>query len=559
MPPPNRRRAQRQTSVMGRIQLAVDTHIRQRYPLMLTDLSEAELKMLIAALDIDNTPEWHPRLPSDKRAALAIEELPGSLKKNKTYHRVVSKDRRPPTLVCPMHNQLNPFILHHLFDLIDIEITDHLWKLKKYTQEPSVRDIVQELIDLRRMWVLPEDEVMPKPDNQHFQRNRCEACIIVKIIDDPMQLQNLRSCLLAREYQNSRPPRLLQFVDKSIFTHRNRATSIYHMSDKLSWEVFEARKEVETLRQMSDSRKEIDSLRSQAAEREAELMAMQRKRMDAKTHEIIVYMDPKSAETRQFDKQDAYPKRACGDTISNEIIGTYATSTEGSSSRGSCPSQDSADNSSSRTTNTSNSAGIPDIRPLSIRKERSSIIGEPRPALLRNPVSGELSQIYNQGERPVSVDNHAGQQEEKIYLPPREGIEWSQVIHRKNPLDDLIDDVEEFRRNSRVEALRPQSQIAIQYSSLPSPQASSHDLHNILGSPVSYLSPEDLQNPRHSPVSPLPPTNTTRQHDRPTSYLPSPRGSEVYSESEYTDVKVKENRKPGPSDTTWSLLMRSGM
>ncbi|KAL5366439.1 hypothetical protein BJX96DRAFT_169931 [Aspergillus floccosus] len=285
---------------MDRIQKAVDEHVRHRYPLMVSDLTKPEMKLLIWVLNIDNTEDFLPRLPEAERIKHAIATLPQVMRKHSLVLHVVSKDRNRARVLCGPHSDLNPFVVHHIFELLDVEIVEHLWKLDRYIDllEPSICEIVRELQAMRGMWWLPDDQVVPGPDNIIYQRNRCEACILARVVDEPMYLQNLRTALLARS-KLKRAPRLLSFVEEAMNTHGNVTATLFYMSGQLAFDMKAARKEADDQWRMSKSREEIEALGALAKKREKELQEMQRRNIDSKLQEIRVYMDPESEEGQE--------------------------------------------------------------------------------------------------------------------------------------------------------------------------------------------------------------------------------------------------------------------
>ncbi|KAL4891595.1 hypothetical protein BDV59DRAFT_66230 [Aspergillus ambiguus] len=512
---------------MERIQKVVDEHVRHRYPLMVSDLTKPEMKLLIWVLNIDNTEDFLPRLPEEERISQAIATLPQALRKNSMVLRVVSKDRSRARVLCGPHSDLNPFVVHHIFELLDIEVIEHMWKMDRYVRmlEPTIREVIHELQTMRGMWWLPDDEILPKPDNVIYQRNRCEACILARVIDEPMYLQNLRTALLARS-KHRRAPRLLAFVEEAMGTHRNLAATLFYMSGQLSFDMKAARKEADDQWRMSKGREEIDALDALADEREKELLEMQRKRMDSKTQEIVIYMDPKSEEGQEIlrseasDSQEDIPSQRLVRHGANveDIIATYAslTTADPSPVREPIPRYQFNSTECSSSTVTGSDASLPRVRPLSIPKGLT-IREKPLPRLPRKPVPcdepGSPSSATSSGIRKgkTRVSDATGGSPEGIYLPPREGIDWGNVIHQRSPLDMVIE---------HAEALcRPRSEVVIQYENMRSPQT------------VRYTASE----------------------------------YEDYPVQEHGDVGsvVSEARKPGeqpgPDETTWSLLLKSGM
>lgn len=514
-------------SNMDRIQKAVDAHVRHRYPLMVSDLTKPEMKLLIWVLNIDNTQDFLPRLPEAERIKHAIATLPQVMRRHSLVLRVVSKGRRRARMLCGPHSDLNPFVVHHIFELLDVEIVEHLWKLERCIDllEPSIREIINELQAMRGMWWLPDDQLIPAPDNTIFQRNRCEACILARVVDEPMYLQNLRTALLARSTLK-RAPRLLSFVEEAMNTHANLTSTLFYMSGQLAFDMKAARKEAEDQWCMSKSREEIEALGALAKKREKELQEMQRRNIDSKLQEIRVYMDPESDEGQEvLQAESSKGSDGAGsarrpqdgdDPLVNEISAAYsALSTaddELPPDRDAYPeSRFTATPSEYASVCGASELSVAPVAPLSIQKNK------PLPPLPKTPLPMDSDFSSAGPPTPSSADKGKGRVSDATEpkqrgkpLPPRDSIDWANELHMRSPIDRALEHAHE----------------------LYSPRVEGADQHDNL------LSPQAVR----------------------------------YSASEYEDAPVREDipsfvsmdeRSPGgpsgPNDTTWSLFMKSGM
>ncbi|KAI9043982.1 uncharacterized protein KD926_002361 [Aspergillus affinis] len=223
--------------------------IQQTYPLYIDDLTKRHLSQLMEVLTIDSFPP-EGGTSVEGRIKEAIKKLPWDLRRQ-AFIRIVPNAVIQPAILCEPHTGMNPYVINDVFILIKREVTEHLRCLKRYTGEidPELRLILTELKGMRGLWRSdPNLKSYLQYMKVSYQHSSCEACMLVKIIETPVWLQNLRTTLLSRTRTRAkpqkphRPPQLLRFVDRSIETHPDLVTDMFYKSGQIAYGLKAVRK-----------------------------------------------------------------------------------------------------------------------------------------------------------------------------------------------------------------------------------------------------------------------------------------------------------------------------
>ncbi|KAI9932290.1 hypothetical protein ASPWEDRAFT_27440 [Aspergillus wentii DTO 134E9] len=462
--------------------ISISGQIKQKYPLTVTDLTKADLKLLTAVLDLEDSPLFVKQRNGeaqemvDERIKSAIETLPVHLQRSFLF-RLLPNPHHRTAFVCNSHRNLNIYVIGHLFSLIKQEVTEHLRIMDMYADilEPEARNLVRALQAMQGMWWTPSSShLMPPIGAAMFQSNKCEACMLTRVTTEPMFLRNLRVTLLSRTRTRSkhRVPRLLPFVDAAINSHKDDAYGLFISSSTMAYGMKAGRKSAvkaykeERRRQHT---RHLESLKSRLKEKS--------------TQSIMVFMstggnENENQQSNQDEHQDQHQhptdnsldtectaRDSERDTV-DDIISKYAAikSTD----------------STPRTGRPTQIKELPNVSPLSVKKPIGSSIYSAMGAGKRHSVAG--------------------------YFPPRENINWQDIIRQRSPLDKLADGVKDMLRE------RPASA-----GNAGDSEEFAEDYRHLLG-------PEEGQ-----------------------------PGSHV-SQGSWEDVSVKES---GPGDTTWSLVCKT--
>ncbi|KAL4900917.1 hypothetical protein BDW74DRAFT_88708 [Aspergillus multicolor] len=233
----------------------------QKYPLTMSGLSEDDSQALIAALVIE-PPRAAPPLYGEttkQRIQEAIKKLSPTLRKKTLIFSPSTPV--PAATLCTIHKRLNHDIIGHIFRLIQREVEDHQDTITQWyhgypeSLPPVVLELVLSLQSLQGMWRGHDDSRRGHP----FQQNKCEACMISRVIADRNALRDLRAALLARtreRYSYRPPPKLSRFVDAALYhRHGESLQSIIPESKELSSRLKRARKDAAHRKSRQHSRK----------------------------------------------------------------------------------------------------------------------------------------------------------------------------------------------------------------------------------------------------------------------------------------------------------------
>ncbi|EAW07158.1 uncharacterized protein ACLA_018620 [Aspergillus clavatus NRRL 1] len=477
--------------------------IQQRYPLMVTDLSKSELKMLIYVLNLqfvvrhtcDNTGRVLERC--DEPVHNEIKRLPSDLRKSLILG-ILPKSIIRTAVMCPTHQALNPYIIGDILCLVKKEVTVHLDIIHWYSNnlDQSHRNLVRALQSIQGMWSLvPPDNRPPPIAPAAYQPNECEACILGRVVREPMHLQNLRVTLISRTRTKAkhRAPKLLAFVDQAINQYGDHALDLWHASGQAAFDFKLARKAAikayrvrpERIHKREDFSDHLrrhpknkgKSIRiaksSKIPENGGESSGYSNSPHTDNTESIVVYMDSDmneqqamhhDAKGREKGKEKARARHGeiIGerDTITDEIIATY----EAYGSRDWAP-----------RSNTNLPDGVPQVHPLSVPKATYST------------ASGSY---YPEDYRTTQA----------TYIPPRDNVDWNKVIHQESPLDTLTEEIETMQLGSGTYGGTAEN-LAVDYRAML----------DLVGHREGYESDSDfsLASWEDAPVSEVGPADTT--------------------------------------------------
>ncbi|KAE8337382.1 hypothetical protein BDV24DRAFT_154450 [Aspergillus arachidicola] len=222
-------------------------------------LSKEEVRLLTRVLSIGFIdPDGNE--PRDKGEIMrAIKKLPSALQRHWLKDLI---GRAPAVTLCDLHTKLNPYIIGYIFELLRCEVITHLECLYWYHSvlhdarldvvDIKVRDIVYSLGDIRYMWTPSRRAIQGSPVT--YQQNKCEACVLARIVNGRTFLLHLRTALLSRTAtrRNHRVPTFLPFVEESIACHEGFVDKIHWRSSTLATTMKRQRKHAHRARMTSD-------------------------------------------------------------------------------------------------------------------------------------------------------------------------------------------------------------------------------------------------------------------------------------------------------------------
>lgn len=239
---------------------AVTREIRRRYPMHLTDLTKPELTQLTDILLLENPPAYQiaprPGIPekiNETIRGMIKVTLPADLLRS-TLMRIMPKVLGRAANLCVSHKELNAFVIGDILDLVKDEVTVRVAAMDRFVDAipAAERQLLRDIQAIRRIWgdAVPADTQAVVKNAPSAQGNRCEACMLARIANDPLFLRNLRVALLGRNKTRgkNRAPRLLAFVDGCINCHAGRSFQTFHESNQLSIDFKLARKAAKKVR-----------------------------------------------------------------------------------------------------------------------------------------------------------------------------------------------------------------------------------------------------------------------------------------------------------------------
>ncbi|PTU23157.1 hypothetical protein P175DRAFT_0499713 [Aspergillus ochraceoroseus IBT 24754] len=305
---------------------AFSRQMQQRYPLTILDLSRTELKLLIEVLSLESliTFPKQSRREADKidlDIQREIKRLPENLC-GKFMLRLVPNALIRAAVLCGTHRGLNPYIINHIFELVKREVTGHIDIItdNAVSLNTQMTELLLAIKSIEAMWWVPspaKHRPYP-PGNVHPQENKCEACVLARIVQDLGYMENLRATLLSRTRTRSRhrAPKLLVFIDTAINGLEQGAFRVFTNSSEMAFVLKAARKDaVRCLRQRQGQRRGRPVDEPPFSEH------------SLRSHSIIVYLDPHLAEAGQAGAGAAMSF----DTVVDEVISAYETQSQGRS------------------------------------------------------------------------------------------------------------------------------------------------------------------------------------------------------------------------------------
>ncbi|PWY89927.1 hypothetical protein BO70DRAFT_130859 [Aspergillus heteromorphus CBS 117.55] len=218
-----------------------------KYPLLLSDLTGSQLDALIDVLSIDSDKDQkHNRFLGQYRTCethqkinTAICHLPWQLYRNPVL-RLIPKRLAKPATLCKSHKRLNPFVINDAFLLLKNEVTFNNAILEWFVDylDRNVLALLRSLQTFEGMWRKQEkgESHFPPIGALPFQVNRCEACMLARIVTDPSALHNLRVSLVSRHETRGRHRlrRMYPFVEAGISCFEDQAYELLLSSSKMA-------------------------------------------------------------------------------------------------------------------------------------------------------------------------------------------------------------------------------------------------------------------------------------------------------------------------------------
>ncbi|KAL2834760.1 hypothetical protein BJY01DRAFT_224020 [Aspergillus pseudoustus] len=226
---------------------------KQKYPVSIPEVSEAEIKLLIEALQTDTQQSIFTQNAKtyDEHTHSTIKSLPPSLRAKLGVHLFPTPAFFSTAALCNVHKGLNKYLISHMIRMFKREVEGHLEILTGYSQgplDPYIDDAVCTLRSLAGMWWAPSsssDSNCPK-NPVPYQTNKCEACMITRILMDPICVQYLRATVHSRVRTtcNYRAPKLRRVTEAIMKTYNEkRREKTIMFSTKLVLSLKRARKE----------------------------------------------------------------------------------------------------------------------------------------------------------------------------------------------------------------------------------------------------------------------------------------------------------------------------
>lgn len=225
----------------------------QRYSSTVADLSEADLKALITVLATNPPPEdsfSHFPIGTSGHIEKTIRKLSSEFFHRSSSLFSFSSYVKPSATLCGTHKALNQHIISHILRLIKREVEGHLELIIQWhsprSLDPALVEVIRSLRSLRGLWWEHDANFDASDDAVMAQKNKCEACMISRIIASSEYLQYLRAALCSRTRKRSTdrpPPKLLRVVEEALrFHHRDTLQPLNEISYQLSSGLKEARK-----------------------------------------------------------------------------------------------------------------------------------------------------------------------------------------------------------------------------------------------------------------------------------------------------------------------------
>ncbi|KAL5333270.1 hypothetical protein BJX70DRAFT_72524 [Aspergillus crustosus] len=201
-----------------------DSATKQKYPLTLPELSRANLTLLIEVLTTGRPQDISPHYSNETSDQIQklIKKLPSELRKRFSVLLLHSAFIPVTTTLCTTHRGLSPYIISDISRLLRLEVEDHLAQIDKWNKDPldpRVQDALVCLRSLRGLWTDYTSHSQPLDEKRvNYQQNKCDACIISRVITNPKYLENIRAALQSRTRTKCkhRVPKLCRLIEHAL-------------------------------------------------------------------------------------------------------------------------------------------------------------------------------------------------------------------------------------------------------------------------------------------------------------------------------------------------------
>ncbi|GAQ34376.1 hypothetical protein AtubIFM56815_009798 [Aspergillus tubingensis] len=204
----------------------VERRNRIIYPLSVTQLDQRDLTSIVEILLIDSEKDrakvaylgQYRGYRTSKNIKTGIQTLRWQLQANAMFRLLFGPSK---IVLCEVHKGFNPWIIHSLFELLVKEVTsflDELYWFLEYLKD-DVKEMLRALNSIAGMWWCPKSRHdLPPFHAKYYQENRCEACMLARVVAKAPDLQNLHATLLSRtrEDRSEKHPELQKFVEVAI-------------------------------------------------------------------------------------------------------------------------------------------------------------------------------------------------------------------------------------------------------------------------------------------------------------------------------------------------------
>lgn len=510
------------------------------YPLVASEMSSDDMKLLTEVLHIDSTSSEE----ASRQVLYRINRLPPRLQRS-LAHRLVPMSILSATPLCSLHKSMNPYVITDIFDLVKAEVTVQFKCMDKFPDliPPEQTQIMDNLKAIQGMWHEPSRRSQPR-DTWVFQRNQCRACMLSRTAVDRSVLCNLRITLLSRTRTKRKhhAPRLLNFVDECIAHHSAWVVDLCYYSGQRAYPMKAARKQA------------VKAYFK--AKRDSKYQYVLRDHDEAQSSNSAYQVDPSARQQQQTRESSISREEAEYDKRLDSILACYGPTMDAESARSTLASLH----------------GFPLAPdPLTIRKvgHPSSIVSDSRSSAYVPP--RDNPNWESQSVRPPS--------QTPSYVPPRSGPNWqSQSVRPLSQTSSYVPPRSgpnwQFH-TAHLSRAHPQWQSPVP-ARQPSPPASRYSQPRGTANWVPQTAPlvSSYGYGQHEALTSRPPTPpesiySTGQgrcchhgsEDIAEEYRDLISPADCYSESEYSDddgswedAPVYEN--PSAADTTWSMLYR---
>lgn len=211
----------------------------------LDDLTRDDARKLSSVLHagVPLTPDGVKRLNSH------IALLPAYLRRSRFLSIMVDKlgllsesTSLTSPCACAFHKSPNRTLVSAILKLFRAEVSCNLDSLAASQSKlsPIQRGMIQNLRTVNGLWLLEgtfeRRYLLSAREKWHYQRDRCEACMLGRISRDGEVLTQMRTVLLSRlnPRKTVQPPRLLRWVDEFIKCHESTSLEMFMRSGEES-------------------------------------------------------------------------------------------------------------------------------------------------------------------------------------------------------------------------------------------------------------------------------------------------------------------------------------